>query len=86
MLNLTRIHNANTSVSYMRRIIALANDYAARRTAFGKKLTEHPLHMLTLGKLNKAFRGNLLMLLENVSLLQKIDKGVRGDTWDIFRL
>ena len=38
MLNITRIHNAVASVSFMRRIIALVFDYSARRSAFGKKI------------------------------------------------
>lgn len=41
MLTLTRIHNSLSSVAAMRRMIALANDYKERRTAFGKKLSEH---------------------------------------------
>lgn len=48
MLNITRLHNAVASVSNMRRIINLARDYATKRKAFGKYLTEHDLHIATL--------------------------------------
>jgi alkylation response protein AidB-like acyl-CoA dehydrogenase len=41
MLNITRLHNAISAVASMRRVIALANDYKERRTAFGKLLTDH---------------------------------------------
>ena len=74
MLNVTRIHNACSSVSGMRRIIALAADYAQRRVAFGKKIGEHGLHVQTLEKLEMTYRGNLLLVLESAYLLQQIDK------------
>lgn len=38
MLNVTRIYNATSAVSNMRRMIALCRDYSERRQAFGKKL------------------------------------------------
>jgi len=38
MLNTTRIYNAVTAVSFMRRMIALGRDYSNRRIAFGKFL------------------------------------------------
>jgi alkylation response protein AidB-like acyl-CoA dehydrogenase len=41
MLNITRIHNAISSIAAMRRIIAAANDYKERRSAFGKLLKDH---------------------------------------------
>lgn len=41
MLTITRIHNSLSSAAYMRRIIALANDFKERRSAFGKKLSQH---------------------------------------------
>lgn len=69
MLNMTRIHNAISSVSYMRRIISLANDYKERRSAFGKMLSQHDLHINELAKLEKTYRGNLLLLLETMTIL-----------------
>ena len=36
MLNVTRLYNAATAVGFMRRVVALTRDYAARRKVFNK--------------------------------------------------
>lgn len=51
VLNITRLWNGISAVSLMRRAVALALDYAHRRTAFGALLSEKPLHMDTLAGL-----------------------------------
>jgi alkylation response protein AidB-like acyl-CoA dehydrogenase len=51
MLNVTRLWNAVSAAALMRRGLALARDYARRRTAFGSKLAEKPLHADTLAGL-----------------------------------
>ena len=43
MLNVTRLHNSIAATSAMRRILALARDFANRREAFGKKINQLPL-------------------------------------------
>ena len=48
LLNITRLWNGISAVALMRRGVALAFDYAAKRTAFGSKLTDKALHMETL--------------------------------------
>ncbi|HEY0139093.1 MAG TPA: acyl-CoA dehydrogenase family protein, partial [Nannocystis sp.] len=48
MLNVTRLYNAIASASGMHRACALARDYAERRSAFGRKLVDLPLHAATL--------------------------------------
>jgi alkylation response protein AidB-like acyl-CoA dehydrogenase len=48
MLQLTRTWNSVSAVAFMRRGLALARDYAARRVAFGSLLAEKPLHVDTL--------------------------------------
>jgi acyl-CoA dehydrogenase-like protein len=48
LLNITRLWNGVSAVSLMRRCVALALDYAHKRTAFGAPLSEKPLHMDTL--------------------------------------
>jgi acyl-CoA dehydrogenase len=48
VLNITRLWNGVSAVSLMRRSVALALDYAHKRTAFGAPLSEKPLHMDTL--------------------------------------
>lgn len=48
LLNITRLWNGISAVALMRRGLALAFDYAGKRTAFGSKLTDKALHMDTL--------------------------------------
>jgi alkylation response protein AidB-like acyl-CoA dehydrogenase len=69
MLTITRIHNSLSALGYMRRILALAYDYKERRSAFGKTLKDHALHINVLSKLEKIYRGNLVFLLECGALL-----------------
>jgi acyl-CoA dehydrogenase len=51
LLNITRLWNGISAVALMRRGIALATDYAHKRTAFGAPLSEKPLHVDTLAGL-----------------------------------
>lgn len=51
LLNITRLWNGISAVSLMRRSVALALDYAHKRTAFRAPLSEKPLHMDTLAGL-----------------------------------
>ena len=51
MLNITRTWNAVTAISFMRRGMALARDYAQRRFAFKAYLKDKPLHVDTLADL-----------------------------------
>lgn len=51
MLNITRLWNGISAVSLMRRGVALALDYARKRTAFGSLVSEKPLHTDTLAGL-----------------------------------
>lgn len=53
----------------MRRIIALARDYATRRTVFGKKLCDIPLHTRVLAKMEAEFRGCLHFVFNTIYLL-----------------
>jgi len=46
-------------VGNMRRGIAIARDFASRRSAFGGKLSENPLHLQTLADMETEFRGAL---------------------------
>ena len=69
VLNITRVHNALSSIAYIRRMTALANDYKDRRIAFGKKLSDHHLHLNLIARFEKTYRGNLLFLLETVTYL-----------------
>ena len=51
VLNITRLWNGVSAAALMRRGLALARDYARRRTAFGSALAEKPLHADTLAGL-----------------------------------
>ena len=57
MLNVTRTWNAICAVATMRRALALAEDYAQRRRAFGGPLAEQPLHRATLTNLRARFEA-----------------------------
>jgi alkylation response protein AidB-like acyl-CoA dehydrogenase len=48
LLSITRLWNGISAAALMRRSVALALDYAQKRTAFGAPLAEKPLHMDTL--------------------------------------
>lgn len=59
MLNVTRLWNGLSAAALMRRGLALARDYARRRTAFGSPLNEKPLHADTLAGLQAEAEGAL---------------------------
>ena len=48
LLNITRLWNGISAAALMRRSVALAQDYARKRIAFGAPLSEKPLHLDTL--------------------------------------
>src|SRR2546423_13613074 len=80
LLNITRVYNAVAAVAGMRRAIALATDYARRRTAFGKPLIEHPLHVETLADIMLQFRAGFLLAFRAVELLGKEECGEASET------
>ncbi|MGZ8212361.1 MAG: acyl-CoA dehydrogenase family protein [Burkholderiales bacterium] len=57
MLNVTRAWNSVSAVALMRRGLALARDFAKRRSAFGAPLAEKPLHVDTLAGLQAEFEA-----------------------------
>lgn len=69
MVNITRLHNAAAAASYMRRITALAQDYARRRCAFGAPLIRQPLAQRALAWLHLHTAGSLALTLEVARLL-----------------
>ncbi|MHB1223766.1 MAG: acyl-CoA dehydrogenase family protein [Gemmatimonadaceae bacterium] len=79
MFNITRIHNAINAAAMMRRAVALAGDYAARRVAFGRPIADHPLHAATLATLRAASAGALLLGLRVAELLGREECGVATD-------
>lgn len=79
VLNITRLYNSVCAVSYMRRGLALAEDYARKRRAFGKLLAEHPLHRETLADLHAEFVGALHLVLHLGVLLGRDETGNAGE-------
>ncbi|HET7238681.1 MAG TPA: acyl-CoA dehydrogenase family protein, partial [Terrimicrobiaceae bacterium] len=75
VLNITRLYNACCAVGFMQRALALARDYAARRVAFGRTLSEHPLHVETLASLQVAFEGSFHLVFFAAQLLGKEEAG-----------
>jgi alkylation response protein AidB-like acyl-CoA dehydrogenase len=73
MLVVTRAWNSVTSVAFMRRGLALARSYAARRRAFGAALAQLPLHTDTLAGLEAETRGAFLLAFELVELMGRQD-------------
>src|SRR3989338_3779648 len=71
LLNITRIYNACCALGYMRRGIALAKDYASKRQAFGRLLSEHPLHQQTLFELEAELEAAFYLVFRTVELLGK---------------
>eukprot|EP00794_Sanderia_malayensis_P011268 gene11268-12448_t len=64
MLTISRLHNIVFSVSGPRKILNLARDYAIRRKAFGGKISQHPLHLQTLSRMETEVRGCTALLLD----------------------
>ncbi|HEU4456940.1 MAG TPA: acyl-CoA dehydrogenase family protein, partial [Longimicrobium sp.] len=79
MLNVTRTWNAVSACALMRRGIALARDYASRRTAFGATLGEQPLHVDTLAGLQAELEGALHLTFRVVELLGRAEAGELDD-------
>ena len=79
MLNITRTWNAVCAVSYMRRGIALARDYANRRVAFNRPLAEQPLHVRTLADLQAEFEGAFGLTFHMIRLLGLAENGQLDD-------
>ncbi|KAM3867533.1 acyl-CoA dehydrogenase family member 11 [Diretmus argenteus] len=76
MLTITRIHNSVSAAAAMRRVVQLARDYATRRTAFGKPLKDHPLHMQTLARMEVETRGAFLLVMDVCRLLGREETGM----------
>jgi len=69
MLNITRTWNSVGACLAMRRGLALAGDYAARRVAFGAPLADKPLHVDTLAAIHAELEGAFHLTFRAVELL-----------------
>lgn len=79
MLNITRTWNAVTATSFMRRAIALARDYATKRTAFGKPLIDQPLHQDTLAQMQSTYEGAFHLSFRVAELLGRTENETASD-------
>jgi alkylation response protein AidB-like acyl-CoA dehydrogenase len=75
MLGVTRMWNSVCAVSFMRRGLALARAYAARREAFGAPLIRQPLHADTLAALEAETWGAFLLTFLLVELAGRAEAG-----------
>ena len=75
MLNVTRLWNSVVAVALMRRAIDLARDYAIRRSAFGARLIDKPLHRDTLAGLEAECRAGLHLTFFTVAALGRSEAG-----------
>lgn len=75
VLNITRAYNACCAASSLGRGLALARDYAGRRSAFGKPLDQQPLHVDTLDRIDTEYRAAMLLVLELAELLGRSEAG-----------
>jgi putative acyl-CoA dehydrogenase len=87
ILNITRIHNAVSCVSTMRRALAVATNYATKRKVFGKLLAEQPLHVQTLADVQLEFKSAFYFVFHTIHLLGKIENNTATKEQEIlFRL
>ena len=75
LFNITRLYNAFCSLGATRRVLALGLDYAKRRQAFGRPLSEHPLHAETMAELVTEFEGNFHLAFHLAGLLGREETG-----------
>ena len=75
MLSVTRTWNAVSAVSAMRRGIALAKDFARRRSAFGALLVDKPLHADTLASLEAEYAGAFCLAFRSAALIGVLENG-----------
>jgi len=75
LFNLTRLHNSVYAVSFMRRALALAKDYAARRQASGRNLIDLPAHAETLAAMQVEWEGCFHLTFHLTLLLGREEMG-----------
>ena len=75
LFNITRVWNSCSALAYMRRGIVLATDYATRRKAFGKLLSDHPLHVETLAALETERHAAFHLVFRIAELLGREETG-----------
>lgn len=78
-LNLSRVCNAAGSVGIMRRAFVEAKEYAARRSSFGKRLTDYPMVKDSLGKMAAKLHVELATVFDLIQLFEKVSNGTASE-------
>jgi len=88
VLNLSRVANCVGSVALAQRAIADAYSYAARRTAFGKPILEHPLLLRQFEDRVRGLHAASKLAWEAVQMLDKVwqEEPPYSDNYHLFRL
>lgn len=88
VLNLSRVANSVVSVALAQRAMADALSYAEGRTAFGKRLLDHPLMRHQFESRRKALRSAFALAWESVRLLDEVwmQRPPYSDRYHLFRL
>ncbi|KAF3939840.1 hypothetical protein ABW19_dt0205297 [Dactylella cylindrospora] len=76
MLNITRVHNAVSAVSFFRRGLAIVEAFAKVRRVQNKELWKNPLHLSGLAKLEVTFKANMQLTFFAVALLGFDERGM----------
>lgn len=75
LFNITRVYNSICATSHMRRALDLAQDFSAKRKAFGKPLNEHILHKDLLDHLENEWSRCFTLTFKVAHLLGKDECG-----------
>lgn len=79
-LNLSRVCNAVASIGIMRRAYIEARDYASRRDAFGKRLTDFPMVKDSLGRLAAKLHVEVATTFDFIKLFEKVTNGLASES------
>ena len=88
VLNLSRVANSVVSVALAQRAMADALSYAEKRTAFGKRIAEHPLLRHQFEERTNGLRAAFALAWEAVQLLNDawMERPPYSDRYQLFRL
>jgi acyl-CoA dehydrogenase len=88
VLNLSRVANSVVSVALAQRAMADAYSYGGMRTAFGKKIGEHPLLRRQFAERMKGLRAAFALAWESVRLLNEVwmERPPYSERYQLFRL
>ncbi len=78
MLNITRLGAAGSCVAHVGEALGLARDYARRREAFGRLLTELPIHRAWIARIAAEYEAMLALSFRAAVLVGEREHGV-GD-------